>query len=157
MKEREDGDHHQYHGEVSDLIKSVLLLEICKLSFSKSFVWLVLFSFLLLLFGLVFCWFFFLPKKALEDGLNCSHIISSGTEMHGVYAVLIWSYTRLSSLVSYFCYSVVQHLFWIFKMVLSPYNQFLKTELWTGCPSVFSVWWFLSWFFLEKMVSSFLS
>lgn len=131
---REDGRHHQCHGEVSDLIKYVLLLEKCKLSLSKIFVWLVLFSLLLVLFGLVFLlvFGFFLPKKALEDVLNCSHFIFSRTEMCGVYAVLIWSYTRLSSLVSYFFYSVVQHLFWILKMVLSPYNQFLKTGLWRG-------------------------
>lgn len=126
---REDGGHHQYHGEVSDLIKSVLLLEECKLSFIKIFVWLLLFLFRLV--WLFFC--FFLPKKALEGGLNYSHFISSRTEMCGVYAVLIWSNTRLSSLVSYFCYSVVQHLFWILKMVLSPYNQFFKIELWRGC------------------------
>lgn len=83
MKVREDGGRHQYHGEVSDLIKSVLLLENCKLSSSKIFVWLVLFSLLLFLFGLFFC--FFPPKKALEDGFNCSHFVSSRTEMQGVY------------------------------------------------------------------------
>lgn len=133
IKVREDGGHYQCCGEVSDLIKSVLLLKKCKLSSSNIFVWLVLFSrcFCLVFFGSFFC--FFLLEKALEDGLNCCHFVSSRTEMNGIYAVLVWSYTRLSSLVSYLCYSVVQHLFWILKMVLSPYNQFFKTDLWRDC------------------------
>lgn len=129
------GDGGKMEDTTSTMVRSVTWLNLCscwknvncpllKFLFGCCcfcFVW----------FGCFFC--FFLPKKALEGGLNYSHFISSRTEMCGVYAVLIWSNTRLSSLVSYFCYSVVQHLFWILKMVLSPYNQFFKIELWRGC------------------------
>lgn len=60
-------------------------------------------------------------------------LISSLIELKcGIEAVLLWSQNSLSALLSYFCYSDVQHLFWPLKMV-QHHVTFLKSKLWRCC------------------------
>lgn len=60
-------------------------------------------------------------------------LISSLIELKcGIEAVLLWSQNSLSALLSHFCYSDVQHLFWPLKMV-QHHVTFLKSKLWRCC------------------------
>lgn len=95
---------------------SVLLKEKFKLFFSGFYVG--LFG-LFVGFFVVFFLFFFPPSTGGFG--RWIKLFSSPVELkRHVYAVLIWSQTWLSSLVSCFCHSDMQHLFWTWKMVLSP-------------------------------------